>query len=83
MYNDMCLPGIAMTAVVGVVNFVFTFVAVFLSDRLGRKPLLLMGASGMLAALVASAAVLWAYDVTENKNAGNAVVFLILFFIAK
>jgi len=29
IFNDMCLNGITMTAIVGVVNFAFTFVAVF------------------------------------------------------
>ena len=82
IFNNMCLSGIAMTAIVGVVNFLFTFVAVFFSDRCGRKPLLLTGASGMVAGLVASAAILWTVDYSENKNAANAIVFLIMFFIA-
>eukprot|EP00216_Chloropicon_sp_CCMP2111_P002015 CAMPEP_0198235068 /NCGR_PEP_ID=MMETSP1446-20131203/957_1 /TAXON_ID=1461542 ORGANISM="Unidentified sp, Strain CCMP2111" /NCGR_SAMPLE_ID=MMETSP1446 /ASSEMBLY_ACC=CAM_ASM_001112 /LENGTH=587 /DNA_ID=CAMNT_0043916037 /DNA_START=340 /DNA_END=2103 /DNA_ORIENTATION=+ len=82
IYNDMCLDGIAMTAVVGAVNFGFTFGAVFLSDRLGRKPLLLTGALGMFLALILSATILWTTDHATNKAAGDAVVFLILFFIA-
>ncbi len=78
----MCLSGIAMTAVIGVVNFLFTFIAVFLSDKRGRKPLLLTGATGMLFALVVSAAILWTIDYTTNKGAANGIVFLIMFFIA-
>lgn len=36
----------------GAVNFVFTFVAMFTVDKLGRKPLLLVGAFGMLTGFV-------------------------------
>ena len=36
----------------------------------------------MVAGLVASAAILWTVDYSENKNAANAIVFLIMFFIA-
>lgn len=45
-FND---PSSAMkiTLVIGVVNFLMTFVAMYLSDRVGRKPLLLSGAALM------------------------------------
>ena len=35
------------TVYVGLTNFLFTFVAFFFVDKLGRKPLLLVGAAGM------------------------------------
>jgi len=38
-------------AIVGVVNFLFTIVAVWLIDRVGRRPLLLVGIAGMVVAL--------------------------------
>jgi sugar porter (SP) family MFS transporter len=41
--NDT-LTNIVMT---GLVNFLFTFVALFTVDRLGRKPLMLFGAAGL------------------------------------
>ena len=82
IYNNMCLPGLTMTAIVGVVNFLFTFVAIFFSDRIGRKPLLLTGATGMLLALVISAVILWVTDYTTNTSAASGIVFLILYFIA-
>jgi len=82
IFNDLCIPGLVMTAVIGVVNFVFTFVSIFLSDRLGRKPLLITGATGMFFALIISAVVLWTQDYLTNTSAANGVVFLILYFIA-
>jgi sugar porter (SP) family MFS transporter len=41
------------TAVVGAVNLLFTIVAIWTVDRLGRKPLMLLGSSGMGVCLVA------------------------------
>jgi len=40
------------TAIIGVMNTIFTFVAIFLIDRLGRKKLLLYGVSGMVVCLL-------------------------------
>ncbi|MFT4740407.1 MAG: SP family xylose:H+ symportor-like MFS transporter, partial [Marivirga sp.] len=39
---------LAQQILLGAVNFVFTFVAMFTVDKLGRKPLLMIGAVGML-----------------------------------
>jgi SP family galactose:H+ symporter-like MFS transporter len=39
------------TLLVGVVNVAFTVVAIFLLDRVGRRPLLLMGLAGMVSSL--------------------------------
>jgi len=41
-----------MTIIVGVVNFLFTIVAVKTVDKYGRKPLMIIGAAGMAVAMV-------------------------------
>ena len=43
-------------AVIGVVNFVFTFVGIYTVDRLGRRPLILWGYIGMAAIFTVLAA---------------------------
>ena len=40
--------GMMQTVIMGVVNIVFTLVAIFTVDRFGRKPLLIIGSIGMV-----------------------------------
>ena len=44
---------IAPSVVVGIVNVLFTFVSIALLDRVGRRPLYLVGFSGLIVALLA------------------------------
>jgi sugar porter (SP) family MFS transporter len=55
------------TAIVGAVNLAMTLVAMRWVDRLGRKPLLVLGTGGMAAALLAAS---WAF----HSGAGGAGV---------
>ena len=52
--------------VVGLTNLIFTFVAIYLIDKLGRKPLLLIGTATMAIAL--SMATFAFYNATYNMN---------------
>ena len=50
---DSNLNAIYATTGIGVVNFLMTVVAIFFTDRLGRKPLLYFGLSGVMLSLLA------------------------------
>lgn len=39
--------GMMQTVIMGIVNIIFTLVAIFTVDRFGRKPLLIIGSIGM------------------------------------
>ncbi len=41
------MSAIGQSAIIGLVNMMFTFVAIALADKLGRKPLLLLASGGM------------------------------------
>ena len=61
---------------VGVINGVFTVFAIMLVDRLGRKPLLLIGATGMGLSI---AAVAYAFQV---KASGGVIMGAVLAYVA-
>ena len=52
---DSNITAIYATAGIGVVNFLMTVVAIFFTDRLGRKPLLYFGLTGIMLSLFALA----------------------------
>jgi SP family xylose:H+ symportor-like MFS transporter len=63
---------------VGVTNLVFTIVAMFFIDKLGRKTLLLIGAVGMFVSLAGAAF----HYYFENLFSGIGIVIFIVGFIA-
>lgn len=65
------------TVLVGIVNFVFTLVALWLIDKVGRKPLLIVGAILMAISL---AVVGYAFQ-AENVS-GMLILFFILLYVA-
>ena len=68
---------VMQTVIIGGGNLIFTFVAISLIDRLGRKPLLIGGVTGMIISL-SSIAVAFYF----KKYEGYLILFLILTYIA-
>jgi SP family arabinose:H+ symporter-like MFS transporter len=68
---------ITQTAIIGGGNLIFTFVAIALIDRLGRKPLLIGGVTGMIVSLTSIATAFFL-----QKTDGYIILFLILMYIA-
>ena len=71
---------ILATVSVGVVNVLATFIAVWLIDRAGRKPLLYAGLGGMLVSLTAIGGVFAIGD--SGGGGGSAAVIAVWFYIA-
>lgn len=65
------------TVMVGVVNLTFTFVAIWLIDKVGRKLLMIYGSAGMGISLL-----LLVFAFITDQLAGNMVLFSILGYIA-
>ena len=61
------------TVVMGIVNIIFTLVAIFTVDKVGRKPLLIIGSIGMMIGMIALAA--FSFDLIGI----GALVFIILY----
>jgi MFS transporter, SP family, arabinose:H+ symporter len=68
---------VIQTAIIGGGNLIFTFVAISLIDRLGRKPLLIGGVTGMIVSLSAIAIAFYL-----KRYEGYLILFLILTYIA-
>jgi MFS transporter, SP family, arabinose:H+ symporter len=68
---------VIQTAIIGGCNLIFTFVAISLIDRLGRKPLLIGGVSGMIISLTLIAVAFY-----FKKYQGYLILLLILTYIA-
>jgi MFS transporter, SP family, arabinose:H+ symporter len=68
---------VIQTAIIGGANLIFTFVAISLVDRLGRRPLLIGGVTGMIVSLTSIAVAFYL-----KKYEGYLILFLILTYIA-
>jgi SP family arabinose:H+ symporter-like MFS transporter len=68
---------VAQTAFIGGGNLIFTFVAISLVDRVGRKPLLIGGVTGMIISLTSIATAFY-----FRKTDGYIILILILTYIA-
>lgn len=69
------------TVYVGVVNIVFTFFSLLLIDKFGRKPLHMIGLSGMLLMALALGTVLGFY-LNANETVSVLSVVFVLIFVA-
>ncbi len=72
---------LAATMIVGIVNLLFTIVAVMLLDRVGRRPLLITGTFGLLAALVLLGAY-FSSSTLQHDYGWIALAGLVLFMAA-
>jgi SP family arabinose:H+ symporter-like MFS transporter len=66
----------AQSVLVGLVNVVMTIVAIWLIDRLGRKPLLSIGLAGITLSLLT---ICWAF---HSASRGNLVLIAIIAYVA-
>lgn len=70
------------TGIYGVVNTLSTLPAVFFLDRIGRRPLLMMGAVGCCFSLVVVGSLIAAFgkDWPNHKAAGNAAIAFVFVY---
>jgi len=73
------MSALGQSAIIGLVNLLFTFVAIALADRVGRKPLLLVAAGGMGFSLVLLGAA-FRYQFLPASSLLFVIVLYIAFF---
>lgn len=71
------LTSLLSTVGIGVVNFVFTLLAIAFIDRFGRKTLMLIGSAGLIVSLG-----LVSYTFYTNDFGGYAITFYLMIYIA-
>lgn len=67
------------SAGIGILNFLFTIIAISLIDSLGRRPLLLFGVIGVIASEIFLGSI--SYFMPDSPNAGALSLIGLLFFI--
>jgi len=70
---------ILATSIVGCVNVLFTFVAIYLLDKIGRKPLLITGLAGMVIALFVLG---FGFLLPRSQLTGWLALISMMFYIA-
>jgi MFS transporter, SP family, arabinose:H+ symporter len=68
---------LSQTVLVGIVNFAFTLVALWLIDKVGRKPLLIIGATMMMSSLFVVG-----YGFHSPHVSGKLILVFILIYVA-
>ncbi|KAF3401967.1 MFS glucose transporter mfs1 [Penicillium rolfsii] len=87
IFQDMELPGnttsLLATGVVGIVEFLFTIPAVLWVDQIGRKKILIAGATGMAICHFIVAGIIGAYqhEFGEHRAAGWTVIVFVWIFV--
>ena len=80
---DSNLNAIYATTGIGVVNFLMTIVAIFFTDKIGRKPLLYFGLTGVMLSLISLGSA-FAFEAALGENlkyvaVGSLVAYIICF----
>lgn len=70
------------SALIGVTMTVFTFIAMFVIDRLGRKTLMFVGSVGYIVGLGVLTAAYWHYGAHFTENGGRIVLIALMVYIA-
>ena len=78
---DSNLTAIYATTGIGIINFVMTIVAVFFTDKIGRKPLLYFGLTGVMLSLFALSASFAFADVLGDNLKWLAVGSLVTYIV--
>ncbi|EDV21449.1 expressed hypothetical protein [Trichoplax adhaerens] len=81
IFDHVGVPPLISTAVVGVINFLSTFIALYIIDKVGRKFLMLVGAIGMVISLFFAGALIYAVDVSQNVGVGIVIVVLVCLYV--
>jgi len=82
IFSNLGISFLTTTAVIGVINFLATFIAIYALDRAGRKTLLLLGAIGMFVSMLVAASILAALDQQLSSALGYVVATFVCLYTA-